>query len=92
MHQTRGLGIESRGVQKKFSVWDILSQKANPGSKTGTNGPVEPGQKDCFYSSVDYHKIVDRSSLHTHTTTSRKAEGYHLTLALVSSYKTPLLY
>ena len=26
----------------------LLSRKANPGSKTGTNGPMEPGQKAVF--------------------------------------------
>ena len=43
-------------MQKKFlavlppgtKASGLLSQKANPGSKTGTNGPVEPGQKTVF--------------------------------------------
>ena len=26
----------------------LLSRKANPGSKTGTNGPMEPGQRAFF--------------------------------------------
>jgi len=53
-----GLGFESRRAQNFFSVRDILSQfyhpgqkatellsrQPNPGSKTGTNGPLEPGQ------------------------------------------------
>ena len=32
------LGSNPAGCKKKFSVWDILSRKANPDSKTGTNG------------------------------------------------------
>ena len=58
MRQTIGLEFESRRVQKKFSVRDILSRfyhpgqkppellsrQSNPSSKTGTNGPLEPGQ------------------------------------------------
>ena len=31
------LGSNPAGCKKKFSVWDILSRKANPGSKIGTN-------------------------------------------------------
>ena len=58
MRQAIGLGFESRRAQKFFSVRDILSQfyhpgqkppellsrHPNPGSKTGTNDPLEPGQ------------------------------------------------
>jgi hypothetical protein len=58
MRQAIGLGFESRRAQKNFSVRDILSRfyhpgqkppellsrQPNPGSKTGTNGPLEPGQ------------------------------------------------
>ena len=58
MRQAIGLGFESRRAQKIFSVRDILSwfyhsgqkppellsRQPNPGSKTGTNGPLEPGQ------------------------------------------------
>jgi len=36
-------GFESRRAQKNFSV-RLLSRQPNPGSKTGTNGPLEPGQ------------------------------------------------
>ena len=50
------LGSNPAGCKKIFSVWDIcpgsatrlLSRKANPCSKTGTNGPVELGQKAVF--------------------------------------------
>ena len=58
MRQAIGLGFESRRAQKIFSVRDILSRFYHPGqkppellsqhpnssSKTGTNGPLKPGQ------------------------------------------------
>ena len=58
MRQAIGLRFESRRAQKIFSVRDILSRfyhpgqkslellsrQPNPGSKTGTNSPLEPGQ------------------------------------------------
>ena len=60
------LGSNPAGCKNVFSVWDILvlppgtkassllSRKANPGSKTETNGPVEPGQKAIFVVVVSY--------------------------------------
>src|SRR6185312_1330262 len=91
MHEAIGLGFQSRRTQIFFSARDILSRFYHPGqkppallsrwpcpgSKTGTNSPLEPGQMArsvvvregkcaCAVMSIRVYILRPRVQLHHH--------------------------